>query len=199
MPKTAFRVVLGFLLAAVAPGVSAAEQLTAVDPSRVRVGGEIGRRIDITIRKNLLSIDMEDDFLRPFREKKRWPFSYVGLGKQIDALVRLAVHTNDKKVIELKNHVVSETIKTQLPDGYIGIFGGGRLRVWWDVHEMSYVIFGLVRDYKHFGNRAALEAAKKTAELKDDSGRPEGHFALQMHSGNVMHVMFKDIDIQELP
>ncbi|MBT3374901.1 MAG: DUF1080 domain-containing protein [Lentisphaerae bacterium] len=39
----------------------------------------------------------------------------------------------------------------------------------------------------------------KTAELKDDSGRPEGHFALQMHSGNVMHVMFKDIEIQELP
>lgn len=39
----------------------------------------------------------------------------------------------------------------------------------------------------------------KTAELKDDSGRPEGHFALQMHSGNVMHVMFKDIRIRELP
>lgn len=35
----------------------------------------------------------------------------------------------------------------------------------------------------------------KTAELKDDPSRPEGHFALQMHSGNVMHVMFKDIEI----
>jgi 3-keto-disaccharide hydrolase len=35
----------------------------------------------------------------------------------------------------------------------------------------------------------------KTAELKDDPGRPEGHFALQMHSGNVMHVMFKDIEM----
>ena len=39
----------------------------------------------------------------------------------------------------------------------------------------------------------------KTAELKDDPGRPAGHFALQMHSGNKMHVMFKDIVIQELP
>ena len=39
----------------------------------------------------------------------------------------------------------------------------------------------------------------KTAELKNDKGRPKGHFALQMHSGNVMHVMFKDINIQELP
>jgi len=39
----------------------------------------------------------------------------------------------------------------------------------------------------------------KTAELKDDPGRPKGHFALQMHSGNIMHVMFKDIEVQELP
>jgi len=35
----------------------------------------------------------------------------------------------------------------------------------------------------------------KSAELKDDPGRPEGHFALQMHSGCVMHVQFKDIEI----
>jgi hypothetical protein len=36
----------------------------------------------------------------------------------------------------------------------------------------------------------------KTAELKDDSSRAEGHFALQMHAGCVMHVMFKEIEIQ---
>lgn len=35
----------------------------------------------------------------------------------------------------------------------------------------------------------------KTAELKDDPGRGEGHFALQMHSGCVMHVLFDDIEI----
>jgi hypothetical protein len=35
----------------------------------------------------------------------------------------------------------------------------------------------------------------KTAELKDDPSRPKGHFALQMHAGCVMHVLFKDIEI----
>lgn len=35
----------------------------------------------------------------------------------------------------------------------------------------------------------------KSAELKDDPGRPEGHFALQMHSGCVMQVLFKEIEI----
>ena len=36
----------------------------------------------------------------------------------------------------------------------------------------------------------------KTCELENDPSRPEGHFALQMHSGNVMHVMFRDIEIR---
>jgi len=36
----------------------------------------------------------------------------------------------------------------------------------------------------------------KISELKDDPGRPEGHFALQMHAGCVMHVLFKDIQIR---
>ncbi len=35
----------------------------------------------------------------------------------------------------------------------------------------------------------------KTAELKDDPSRRNGHFALQMHSGNVMHLMFKNIEV----
>ncbi len=37
----------------------------------------------------------------------------------------------------------------------------------------------------------------KTAELKNDPGRREGHLALQLHGGNDMLVMFKDIEILE--
>jgi hypothetical protein len=36
---------------------------------------------------------------------------------------------------------------------------------------------------------------RKSAELKDDTGRLEGHFALQLHGGQDMHVMFRDIEI----
>jgi hypothetical protein len=35
----------------------------------------------------------------------------------------------------------------------------------------------------------------KTAELVDDPGRLEGHFALQLHGGQDMEVMFKDIEV----
>jgi len=34
------------------------------------------------------------------------------------------------------------------------------------------------------------------AELKNDPGRLEGHFGLQLHGGNEMHVEFKDIQIK---
>jgi hypothetical protein len=39
----------------------------------------------------------------------------------------------------------------------------------------------------------------KTAEVKDDPGRLEGYFALQLHGGQDMEVMFKDIEIAVAP
>jgi hypothetical protein len=48
----------------------------------------------------------------------------------------------------------------------------------------------------HGGNVRVEVNGVKTAELKDDPSRPEGHFALQMHAGCVMLVMFKDIEIR---
>ena len=47
------------------------------------------------------------------------------------------------------------------------------------------------------GNVVVTVNGIKSAELKDAPSRPEGHFALQMHAGCVMHVMFKDIEIRE--
>jgi len=49
----------------------------------------------------------------------------------------------------------------------------------------------------HGGSVTVKVNGIKSAELKDDPGRPEGHFALQMHSGCVMHVLFKDIEIRD--
>ena len=49
----------------------------------------------------------------------------------------------------------------------------------------------------HGGNIVVHVNGVKSAELKDDPSRPEGHFALQMHSGLVMHVLFKDIEIKQ--
>ena len=46
------------------------------------------------------------------------------------------------------------------------------------------------------GRRVAVHVnGRKTAELKNDKGRLKGHLALQLHGGQEMHVMFKDIEI----
>ena len=49
----------------------------------------------------------------------------------------------------------------------------------------------------HGGDVVVKVNGTKTAELKGDKSRPEGHFALQMHAGCVMHVMFREIEICE--
>jgi len=137
----------------------------SVDPAQVQVGGEIGRRIDLTIQKNLLAIDMEKNFLEAFRQKQGASGAYVGLGKVIDSAVGFARYSKDPKVIELKNRLIKELIATQLEDGYLGIFpANSRIGTAWDLHEMAYNIQALVKDYRYFQDKTSLDAARKVAD-----------------------------------
>lgn len=142
----------------------AGDRLRSLELQKVDLGGEIGHRIDATIENNLLVIDLDGDFLRPFRERKAKD-GYVGLGKTIDALVRFAAYSEDPRVVEKKKQVVDEIIRLQEPDGYIGFFVPDA-RVWslWDIHEMSYLIYGLTTDYRFFNETSSLEAARKAAD-----------------------------------
>jgi DUF1680 family protein len=143
---------------------AADDALAPLDVRQLRVGGEIGRRIDVTVRNNLLALDAEKDFLAHFRSKTAHE-GYIGLGKLVDAAVRLAAYTNDAKVVALKQRLVEETIKTQESDGYIGAMAVPS-RMWglWDIHEMGYIIYALVSDYHYFGQRRSLDAARKAAD-----------------------------------
>jgi hypothetical protein len=49
----------------------------------------------------------------------------------------------------------------------------------------------------HGGHVIVFVNGVKCTELKDDKGRSEGQFALQMHMGCLMHVLFKNIEILE--
>jgi uncharacterized protein len=142
----------------------AADALTGLDLRQVKVGGEIGRRIDVTINNNLLVLAVDKDFLLPF-QKRNSRDGYVGLGKTIEAAVRFAAYTKNEKVLALKKHLVEETIKTQEPDGYIGIMVKDS-RMWelWDIHEMGYIILGLTSDYHYFRETRSLKAAQKLAD-----------------------------------
>ncbi len=151
------------------------DTLYSVDIRSVRVGGEMGRRIEATVKNNLLALDADRDFLKPFQDRNAKD-GYIGLGKLIDAWVRFAAYTNDEKVIQRKNHVIEAALATQEADGYIGLLVPEK-RVWtlWDAHEMSYLVMGLTTDYEYFGSQASLDAAKKLADylIKRLSAEPE--------------------------
>jgi len=156
-------VLLPFL--ALAGVVSAqTDALVPLNIRQVKVRGEIGRRIDITIHNNLLVLDADKDFLRPF-EVRDQKGGYIGLGKLILAAVRFAAYSNEPNVTALKDRLVARLIATQEPDGYIGICArGNRMNTLWDVHEMGYLIAGLLSDYEFFGKRESMAAARKAAD-----------------------------------
>jgi DUF1680 family protein len=157
------------------PDPESSDKLMPVGLSDVRVGGEIGRRIDITVSNNLLLLDLDNDFLASFRKKNDG--GYIGLGKLIDGAVKMAVYTGDERVLALKNYLVDEIIKAQEPDGYIGNMSPGN-RMWklWDIHEMGYIINGLVTNYSFCNDKKSLEAARKAAGyiINNWSSKPAG-------------------------
>lgn len=146
-----------------APNKSVSDLLIPIALSQVKVGGEMGRRIAITIENNILLLDVEKDFLASFQKKN--DAGYIGLGKLIDGVVRMAANTGNAKIIALKNHLTDEVIKGQEADGYIGNMSAPN-RMWtlWDIHEMGYIINSLITNYKLFGDLKSLEAAKKGSD-----------------------------------
>ena len=109
-----------------AGGLSAAprnaEEFAPLDLRQVKVGGEIGRRIDNTIFRNLMVIDVNKEYLG-YLNAKTSSDRYVGLGKLIDAAVKLAAYSGDEKVLARKKYIVDKTLATQERDGYLGFIG----------------------------------------------------------------------------
>lgn len=154
------------------PAKKVNDVLTQVDVRQVKIGGELGRRIDLTVNGNLLKIDIDKDFLAPFvggnytgPDGGSEPF--IGIGKVLDGMVHLAAYTGNETLIALKNHIVVSLIKSQEKDGYIGILQPNK-RTWtlWDLHEQAFIITAFVSDYRFFGDQNSLVAARKLADYQ---------------------------------
>ena len=140
---------------------------------QIELGGEMGRRMRLTIEKNLLALDTDRDFLEPFRAREQEE-GFIGLGKQIDAVVHLAYYSLDPRVLALKRRLIEETVKTQREDGYLGMFVPQK-RMWrlWDLHEMSFLVLGLVGDYELFGESRSLASAVRLMDYIIDRWQDE--------------------------
>ncbi len=154
---------LAFFLAPLLSAQSTAP-LRPVPARNIKIQGEIGRRIDITIHNNLLALDASKDFLADF-EAHRKSTSYLGLGKLLLAAIRFADYTQDPRLIAFKSDLIRRTIATQQPDGYIGFFPpASRITELWDVHELGYIVAALNEDYVRFQQQPSLQSARKAAD-----------------------------------
>ena len=123
------RAELGTILATVACCVASAADLgmhrndewRSVPVDRVRLDGPLGRRVALTATNNLMRIDLEGAFFKPFREKKSGG-GFIGLGKLLDGAVYLAKYMNDPAVTARKCEIARVLAETQDADGYIGYF-----------------------------------------------------------------------------
>lgn len=147
-------------------GLHAADALLPLEPGSVRAGGEMGRRIDVMVANNLLVLDADKHFLKPFQgDPEKRPGTYIGVGLLIETCARVGAYGGDEGVKALKEKLVREIIATQEVDGYIGNLPPAN-RIWktWDIHEMSYLIHGLCADHRYFGEKPSLDAGKKLAD-----------------------------------
>ncbi len=137
---------------------------TRLDLGEARPAGVIGQRIDLTVKGNLLKLDLDKDFIEPFR-LKQGKGDYVGAGKLLDSAVRLARYSGDAALTSRKGRLAEALIANQLEDGYIGWYRpAARIVKAWDIHEMCYIQYGLVSDYRLFGKRASLDAARRVGD-----------------------------------
>ena len=161
IPRTGLLVLGGVVVGMQA---AVAYELEHIDLNAIELGGELGRRIDVTVKNNLLAVDVDADFIKPFQERSQTD-GFIGLGMYIDGLARLAFHTGNADAIARKEHVVAAALATQEDDGYIGLMKPeARIAKLWDVHEMAYIVLGLTSDYALFGNEESLAAAKRLAD-----------------------------------
>ena len=136
-----------------------------IDGRQVRVGGWIGERMELTWKNNLLALDWDGDFLRPFLEKQGKGGEYVGMGKTLVGVVQFASHTAAPELLALRRHVLDALIGAQEADGYLGTYQPEkRITTVWDVHEQAYVLFALVSDWRLFQEAPSLSAAIKLGD-----------------------------------
>lgn len=158
---------LGLLFAfAVDAGGVPPTGLSTFRPGEVSVGGEIGRRLEVTADKMVHHTDVEKTFVRHFRtrrDKPEEPGGFAGYGMFLDALVKAAAHgIGGRETVSFKDRLLKELPSLVAADGSFSMY---KNEVgYWDSHEVSYLIQAVAHDYQWFGTESSLVLAKRLAD-----------------------------------
>jgi uncharacterized protein len=152
----------------VAPRLADAADLAA--PCDVKLEGFLGWRITNNQKNRLLSVDTEA-LLAGFRQKPgSHPWIGEHIGKWLQASVLAWSYTGDEELKARIDRVVTELIKTQESDGYLGTYvPAKRFGLYpeadWDVWVHKYCLVGLLTYHQFTGNEESLQACRRIGDL----------------------------------
>jgi DUF1680 family protein len=146
------------------------DTMELLPPSDVRLEGYLGARVARSEKNRLLAVN-EDELLAGFRSRpgrQAWIGEHVG--KWLHAATLAWVYTGDLALRAKLDRVVTELLKTQEPDGYLGTYVRDRRfglypGADWDVWVHKYNLIGLLTYHRYTGSAAALEGARRVGDL----------------------------------
>ena len=130
-----------------------------------KIGGIIGRRMNINLHKRLLQVD-EQTMLSGFLSrpgKQDWIGEHVG--KYLETACNVWQYMHDPELKKQMDYILKEFMSAQLADGYLGTYTPDAYWTAWDVWVHKYDLVGLLAYYRTFDYLPALEAAKKIGNL----------------------------------
>src|SRR5690606_32958047 len=106
-----------------------------------------------------------DDLVEPFKSKSEtrlWQSEFWG--KWMLSACEAYGYTRSSELLKKIEYAVSELLKTQLPNGYIGNYSAEAQLEEWDVWGRKYTLLGLQAFYKIPGDKQVLQACKRVAD-----------------------------------
>src|ERR1017187_6349951 len=125
-------------------GHRASDVLSLFPLRDVRLGGYLGRKIDLCIRNRILAQD-PDKLVRPFQrrgEHSCWQTEFWG--KWFLSAAAACEYTGQTAARQRLGDSVRELLGTQTQDGYIGNYAADSHLKSWDIWGRKYTLLGLL-------------------------------------------------------
>ena len=132
----------------------------------VHIGAYLGDKLNVCIENRVMAQDI-DRVVQPFvlRNDGNWGFRCEFWGKWFTSAMLGYGYAPTEKNRKVIDKAVTDLLKSQTPDGYIGTYPDGSRLGDWDIWGRKYVLLGLLAYYDQTKDAKALEAAKKEADL----------------------------------
>ncbi len=141
-----------------------------LSPSDVHIDGWLGARIDANESQRLLAVDTVPLLAGYHKKPGSHPWIGEHIGKWMHAATLAWAYSGDPRLREKLDRVAAELVRCQEPDGYLGTYAPEKRfglfpNADWDVWSHKYNLLGLMTYYQFTGDKAALEACRKMADL----------------------------------